>query len=66
MRAEQHMHEIARTRGWSDSIQLLHALTYIDQLVTRGLISADDFRGYLDQLRAGEKDDAERIADVGT
>ncbi len=66
MRAEQHLQEIARSRGWSDSIQLLHALTFIDQLVTSRVISADDFGTYLDQIRAEEKDVARRIEDVGT
>jgi hypothetical protein len=66
MRVEQHLDEIARTQGWSDKTQLIHALTFLDKLVMQGAISADDFRAYLEQIRAEEIEVARRAEDSGT
>jgi hypothetical protein len=66
MRVEQHMEEIARTQGWSDKAQLIHALTFLDKLVMQGTISADDFRTYLEKIKAEENDVARRAEDSGT
>ena len=66
MRVEQHLEAIARTQGWSDKAQLIHALTFLDRLVMQGAISADDFRTYLEQIKAEENEVANRAADSGT
>jgi hypothetical protein len=66
MRVEQHLDEIARTQGWSDKTQLIHALTFLDKLVMQGAISAEDFRAYLEQIRAEEIEVARRAEDSGT
>ena len=66
MRVEQHLDEIARTQGWSDKTQLIHALAFLDKLVMQGAISADDFRAYLEQIRAEEIEVARRAEDSGT
>lgn len=66
MRVEQHMDEIARTQGWSDKAQLIHALTFLDKLVMQGAISADDWRAYLEHIKAEEKDVARRAEASGT
>ena len=66
MRVEQHLEAIARTQGWSDKAQLLHALTFLDKLVMQGAISADDFRSYLEHVKDEEKEVANRASDSGT
>jgi hypothetical protein len=66
MRVEQHLDEIARTQGWSDKTQLIHALTFLDRLVMRGAITDDDFRAYLEQIKAEETEVARRAEDSGT
>ena len=66
MRVEQHMDEVARTQGWSDKAQLIHALTFLDRQVMRGAISVDDFRAYLEHIKAEEDDVARRAESSGT
>ena len=66
MRVEQHLEAIARTQGWSDKAQLIHALTFLDKLVMRGAIAADDFRDYLEQIKREENEVANRASDSGT
>lgn len=66
MRIEQHMNEVARTRGWSDRRQLMHALTFLDRLAMQGAISGEEFRAYLEQIRAEEIDVARRAEASGT
>ena len=66
MRVEQHMDDVARTQGWSDKAQLIHALTFLDRLVMQGAISDDDFRAYLEQIKAEENEVARRAEDSGT
>jgi hypothetical protein len=66
MRVEQHMDEVARTQGWSDKAQLIHALTFLDRLIMQGAISADDFRDYLEHIKAEENEVARRAEDSGT
>jgi hypothetical protein len=66
MRVEQHMEDIARTQGWSDKSQLIHALTFLDKLVMQGAILAEDFRAYLEHIRAEENEVARRAEDSGT
>ena len=66
MRVEQHMDEIARTQGWSDKAQLIHALTFLDRLTMEGAVTAEDFRAYLEKIKAEENDVARRAEDSGT
>ena len=66
MRIEQHMDEVARTRGWSDKRQLIHALNFLDRLVMQGAISGEDFRAYLEQIKAEEIDVTRRAEATGT
>ena len=66
MRVEQHMDEIARKQGWSDKSQLIHVLTFLDKLIMQGATSIDDFRAYLEQIKAEENDVARRAEDSGT
>jgi len=66
MRIEQHMDEIARAQGWSDKSQLIHALTFLDKLVMQRAVSADDFRAYLEHIKAEEDDVARRAESSGT
>ena len=66
MRVEQHLEEIARAQGWSDKTQLIHALTFLDKLVMQGAITDDEFRAYLEHIRAEESDVARRAEDSGT
>ena len=66
MRVEQHMDEVARTQGWSDKAQLIHALTFLDRLVMQGAISVEDFRAYLEHIKAEENEVARRAEDTGT
>ena len=66
MRIEQHMDEIARAQGWSDKSQLIHALTFLDKLVMQRAVSADDFRAYLEHIKAEEDDVARRAESSDT
>ena len=66
MRIEQHMEEIARAQGWSDRIRLIHALTFLDRLVMQRAVSAEDFRAYLEEIKAEEDDVARRAESSGT
>jgi hypothetical protein len=66
MRIEQHMDEIARAQGWSDKTQLIHALTFLDKLVMERSVSADDFRAYLEHIKAEEDDVTRRAESSGT
>ena len=66
MRIEQHMDEVARAQGWSDKTQLIHALTFLDKLVMERAVSADDFRAYLEHIKAEEDDVARRAESSGT
>ena len=66
MRIEQHMEEIARAQGWSDKSQLIHALTFLDKLVMQRAVSAEDFRAYLEHIKAEEDDVARRAESSGT
>jgi hypothetical protein len=66
MRVEQHLDEIAKKQGWSDKSQLIHVLTFLGKLVMQGVISADEFRAYLEHIKAEENDVARRAEDSGT
>lgn len=60
------MSEIARSQDWSDRVQLIHALNFIDRLVMDRKISADEFRYYLEHIRAEERDVTRRAGEAGT
>ena len=66
MRVEQHMDEVARSQGWSDKAQLIHALTYLDKLIMQGAISEEDFRAYLERIKAEETEVSRRAEASGT
>jgi hypothetical protein len=66
MRVEQHMDEVARTQGWSDKAQLIHALTFLDRLIMQGAITEEDFRTYLERIKAEENEVSRRAEDSGS